>query len=66
MGLLTVLSPTRIQRDLDTCISCKSCRQRVPIICRWIKSAILSVRNATDAWSVRWSVRLKIRWSLKR
>ena len=30
MGLLAVLSPTRIQRDLDTCISCKSCSQACP------------------------------------
>jgi polyferredoxin len=30
MGLLAVFSPTRIQRNPDTCISCKSCSQACP------------------------------------
>jgi len=30
MGLLAVFSPTRIQRNPDTCIGCKSCSQACP------------------------------------
>ena len=64
MGLLAAISPTRIQRNPDYLHRLPEMLGNMSLSSfGGYKAAISSVRNATDAWNVHWSVGSKIRWS---